>query len=373
MISGELKMHPSEISNISELSLDEASYSVEISPKVEKKSESKLNGLELLYNLTTTDDLMKKIENAELIWGTLIVKGHFVVISAKPNGGKTTLFTHCAKELSEEGYQVLYINVDAAGSEIKSHHEHAKKYQYKVIAPDIHEGRSVEDVTQALEEISSSGKDLSDIVLILDTLKKFVDVIDKRRSKKFYGTLRRMTAKGATIIALAHTNKWDVDDQPIYEGTGDLKADVDELIYLVSVIDTEGNQLVSAIVDKKKSNASNMTFCIEKDTRNVSVMDTFLDTVKILSNQKQYEKDSPIIDWILTKLSNGNKSSFDLQKEGSMEGIGSRSTIKSVLFRYSDESGTVKPYFTKSKGKTKGWTFGIMTESYSKEIYKDNF
>jgi len=65
-------------------------------------------------------------------------------------------------------------------------------------------------------------------VLLLDTVKKFVDVMDKKASSNFMTICRRFTAAGGTIIALAHVNKKKNDDnEGIPAGTSDILDDCD--------------------------------------------------------------------------------------------------------------------------------------------------
>jgi archaellum biogenesis ATPase FlaH len=334
-------------------------YSKQFEPTEVTPTGSKLNILTQLYKLRTTDAMVKDIEEATFIYGSLLVKSHLTVVAAAPNSGKTTIFTYISGVLAAEGYEVIYVNVDASGPEIKTHHEHAQKYGYAVIAPDLHVGTSVLDATKALENLAVSGEDLSNVVLILDTLKKFVDVINKSNAKKFYGTLRSLTTKGATVIMLSHTNKYnDPDGKPIYEGTGDLRADVDELIYLVSGKKEQGGDLfVSATIDKAKSKATNMGFIIDGDSREVSLMGEFIDASEIAKDQKQLLKDRPTITGLVEIIeANGPMSLSELTRYGSKNGLGSREVVRKVLTRYSTGENQI---FTMHAGQTKGVSFSL--------------
>ncbi len=65
-------------------------------------------------------------------------------------------------------------------------------------------------------------------IIILDTLKKFTSLMDKKSSANFGIKIREFISHGGTIIALAHTNKNRSDDgKLIFEGTGDITNDVD--------------------------------------------------------------------------------------------------------------------------------------------------
>jgi hypothetical protein len=60
------------------------------------------------------------------------------------------------------------------------------------------------------------------------------DVMRKEDAKAFYALCRKLTTLGATVILLAHTNKYnDAEGFPVYEGTGDVVSDSDDVFYLI--------------------------------------------------------------------------------------------------------------------------------------------
>ena len=70
---------------------------------------------------------------------------------------------------------------------------------------------------------------LGNIVLIVDTLKKFVELMSKGGARLFFSLMRALTQRGATVILLGHTNKHrGPDGKLVFEGVGDVRADVDE-------------------------------------------------------------------------------------------------------------------------------------------------
>lgn len=126
--------------------------------------------------------------------------------------------------------KIFYINVNAGAGDLKKHHAHAKEHNYKVIAPDACDGKCITDVMEILKKIVDSNAPCDEYVFILDTLKKFIDVISKQ-SKEFYKLLRTLTVRGATICLLGHCNKYKDDEgKNIFEGVDDLRNDVDDMI-----------------------------------------------------------------------------------------------------------------------------------------------
>jgi hypothetical protein len=78
-------------------------------------------------------------------------------------------------------------------------------------------------------------------IIILDTLKKFTSLMDKKSCANFGIKIREFISHGGTIIALAHTNKNRSDDgKLIFEGTGDITNDVD-CYYTIDNNITDGN------------------------------------------------------------------------------------------------------------------------------------
>lgn len=96
-----------------------------------------------------------------------------------------------------------------------------------------------------------------DVVVILDTLKKFVDLMDKGRTSAFTNVIRPFVLKGGTVIALAHTNKHaGKDGKPIYGGVSDIMNDIDCAYTLAPVSDNAGTKVVEFVNTKRRGNVA---------------------------------------------------------------------------------------------------------------------
>lgn len=98
-------------------------------------------------------------------------------------------------------------------------------------------------------------------------------MIDKSKAAEFFKLTRSLSVKGATIILLGHTNKHKDDEgNTVFEGTGDLRNDVDELIYLDCFKnETDGTLEVTTRPDKVRAVLAPRTFIIDlKNGRKVS-------------------------------------------------------------------------------------------------------
>jgi hypothetical protein len=73
----------------------------------------------------------------------------------------------------------------------------------------------------------------------MDTIKKFVNVMEKKESSAFMTTCRNLTSAGGSIIALAHINKNRGEgEKGIPAGTSDVLDDCD-CAYVIDILDKE--------------------------------------------------------------------------------------------------------------------------------------
>jgi hypothetical protein len=153
------------------------------------------------------------------------------------------------------------------------------------------------------------------------------DVINKRAAKSLLGLLRSMTAKGATIILLSHTNKYkDVDGRPIYEGTGDLRSDVDELIYLIPEKQLDGSMTVSTEPDKTRAQIERMTFRISAD-RQVTRMEHFEDVAQRKALRKRMDVDQEAIERITEAIEANRIKQCDIIEFCAEHGVSKRKVV----------------------------------------------
>jgi hypothetical protein len=324
-----------------------------------------------LLSMEVTFDMIEKIQSAKFAWLDLIVQGHMIAICAKPNGGKTTIMVHAAGEMSLAGYQLMYINADASGSDIKEYTEHAIDYGYRLINPDITNG-SAEKVVSELKAIASKEEDFCNSVIILDTLKKFTDMMSKQKAKELYSIFRKLTSKGMTIICLAHTNKYDDrDGKPIYEGVGDLRSDFDELIYLIPIKNPDGTMTVSTLIDKNRSIATDKSFNITAD-REVQVMPIHVDTLAITRERHNLAHDDEVITFILESIKDCSKTVSELHTISQELKAGfSRKRIDNVAKRYCSGSCT-DPKWLSMRAATHGYRYGLISDEYADKLKKDH-
>lgn len=289
--------------------------------------------LDWASGFTITTEEAEEMTDPDFLYPNLIIAGHVIVIAAEPNGGKTTIFVHVAGELSDSGYTVYYVNADTSGGDAKALVRHSHEHGYQLLLPDL-AGRSMDEVITNLAAMNDQPADYSGTVFIFDTLKKMTDVINKSRAKELYKLFRGLSGKGMTIILLAHTNKYkDADGKPIYEGTGDLRSDVDELIYLIPQKHGDGSMTVSTEPDKVRGKFEPITFHISPD-REVTLKEQFVDVLSVRQAEIQREHDQPVIEAITESITTGKFKHLEIREHcKTNHGIGWR-TVESVLARY---------------------------------------
>lgn len=334
-----------------------------------KAINEKLDWRANLNGFSTTEELMQEISDVEFCWMKLLVQGHMSVICSTGNGGKTTIMVKACEDMVKAGYEVYYVNVDASADQLKQYHAHASKHGYNLLAPDLHVGKSANDIVTLLQDMAKADENYAGTILILDTLKKFTTVINKQLVRDFNSMLRSLTAKGMTIICLAHTNKHnDKDGKPIFEGTGDVRNDFDELIYLIPANNGDGSIVVSTDIDKiRASGMLNYTFDISKD-RQVTIRDRFEDTVPLHQMQVAMERDGAVIDFVFDSIKLTSKSIEEIFSEAKNQGMGfSRDKIRRVVAYYSS-ARSEKPLWNAIPTGRNGSRYELIPHSNMNEV-----
>ena len=174
--------------------------------------------------------------------GTLVLMGQATVLYAAPNTGKTLIFLWLLIEAIRQGRveptRVFYVNVDDSLNGLVQKLKLAETYGFHMLA-EGYEGFQARNLPYLLDELTERGQ-AHGVVIVLDTLKKFTDLMDKRTSTEFGKVIRRFVLRGGTCVLLAHTNKRPgADGRPIYAGTSDIVEDVD-CAYTLRVISEPG-------------------------------------------------------------------------------------------------------------------------------------
>ncbi|WP_372779398.1 hypothetical protein [Litorivivens sp.] len=302
-----------------------------VSTRIEETIESR----QVLSKFAVKRDHIQHLENQRFVFDNLLYEGQITVICAEPNGGKTTVMNWICSQV-DEGYQITYLNEDCSGAELKTYQEYAEVRGFELCNLDIR-GVTPDQFMGSLGSLSS----LKGHVFVLDTLKKFVDVMNKAKVSQFYSLLRRLCNKGATFVLLAHTTKYkDAEGLPKFDGVGDVMNDCDTLIYFLPVKHEDGSMTVSTLPAKTRGIMEPLTFTIDK-FREVSLTD-YVDT----REHRRRQVDHEAIKVIAEAISSGCSNQSEILKFSAGRGVGRRVALR-VLADY--EEGAA-PLWKKARG-----------------------
>ncbi len=188
-------------------------------------------------------EMEKQMLEDRFILGRMAIFGQSSAFYAKPNTGKTLIVMKLISEAIASGEingnDVFYVNADDTYKGILYKTKIAEKYKFHIVAPS-HKGANGEIfksdklvvyLKSMIETDQAKGK-----IFILDTVKKFTDLMSKKNCSNFGEAVRQFVSHGGSVIMLAHANKHRDDDQKIvYSGTADLVDDAD-CAYTIDVI-----------------------------------------------------------------------------------------------------------------------------------------
>ena len=210
-----------------------------------QKVEREPKALDRLRHLSVTNritEMEANLQNEEYIFPDLALSGQIALFYAWPNTGKTIFFLKFIRDAISDGRvkaeDVFYINADDSYKGLFTKAKLAKEIGFVMISPS-EAGVSHQDILTMLVEISADD-DASGKVILLDTLKKFADMMSKSSQADLYETLRRFITKGGTVILAGHANKHkNGEGKLVYEGTSDTMNDVDCVYSMYRMTDAQ--------------------------------------------------------------------------------------------------------------------------------------
>ncbi|MFM9917851.1 MAG: hypothetical protein ACKVOX_18770 [Rhizobacter sp.] len=282
-----------------------------------------------------TDAQVQTMKETRLIWRGIVAMSHLSVWSAPGNGGKTSLAKFAAGELAADGFTVLFFQEDASAGDLPGLHQHAKDCGYSLLNSTL-ANQAPEDQIEVLRDLVSSAADLSEYVMFFDTLKKYTDLMSKSGAREFFKMMRSLTQRGATVVLLGHTNKHkDTSGKLIFEGVGDVRNDVDELLY-IEATDKDAGGIVTLTIkpDKVRCVVTEASFTLDTKTMQVTACDSVVDVASILEHKRRQKEDPPVIEAIRTALARGGMTITALVDTVTKQGF-NRRQVRDVVDRYS--------------------------------------
>ncbi len=210
-------------------------------PKVEKEEDDEDELEDWEESLLVTDELIREIDDEVPIVDKLVYEKNITTIVSKPGTGKTTILMHLLPEMTSRGFDVYYLHGDVSSADLRIGLDRVKTANdagpgvAKYLAPMQFQGVNMRAVRKLMERDVKKGRSLEKRVYVVDTLKQMCDMMSKNDTAQFFQLCRKLTTLGATVVLLGHANKWnDSEGWPKYEGTGDVEADSDRLLYFIA-------------------------------------------------------------------------------------------------------------------------------------------
>jgi hypothetical protein len=314
---------------------------VALARAVTKKAEAPpADPLTALSRWIVTDEQVQEMKSTRMIWRDMIAASHLSVWSAPGNGGKTTIARLAAGELASM-YTVLFFQEDASAGDLPALHQHAKDHGYHMLNSTLADSCPEEQI-DVLHDLVRGGAPLDRFVMFFDTLKKFTDLMSKGGAREFFKLMRALTQRGATVVLLGHTNKHrSVDGKVIFEGVGDVRNDVDELIY-IEATDKDASGLVTLTMrpDKVRCAVRETTFQLDTKTMKVSALNQVVDVAAMLEAKRRYEEDKPVIELVRQLLKDAGLNYTVLVERLAHAAGKSRNAVSRVVDRYLSQDPT---------------------------------
>jgi hypothetical protein len=310
--------------------------------------------------------------------------GQLTVIYAKPNAGKTLTTIYMLKESIKasriKGKDVFYINADDSGNGLTAKGEIAAQYGFGMLAPSYKGFESdhlVKHLKQMIVEDTARGK-----IVVLDTLKKFTDLMHKTKASEFMKVAREFTLKGGTLIMLAHANKnRGADGKIVAGGTSDIGDDGDCVYLLDEVSKTATTKTVIFENAKKRgNNLQELSFSYALSSENYGELlesvktldfDTIQQTKKEFATNAQREKDKHAIDAITEAINQGNHKQLDVLKYAMKTwGISQRQS-RNVLDEYTGEKISSSSLWRVQVGEKNSKTYYLLSNENAVSHYEN--
>jgi hypothetical protein len=292
----------------------------------------------------SVEDLERQTKEERPLLGNIALMAQATVIYAKPNTGKTLLALHLIIEGIQTGLiepsKLIYLNMDDHATGLLEKAQLASDFGFHMLA-DGHKGFEAKTFAVAMSKMIETGT-ASGTVVILDTLKKFVDTMHKGKTRDFTRAIRKFVLRGGTVVALSHTNKKPgVDGKPVYAGTSDVVDDFDCAVYLSEVPDGGTAKVVEFTNFKRRGNvaltaaytySATPGICYSELLLSVKQVDAdFLEPLKQAAEQRC---DAEMIGVISKCIREGFNSKMLLIKESSQRSKTSMKAAQAVIEKY---------------------------------------
>ena len=191
--------------------------------------------------------------------GDLCLSGQATVFYAAPNVGKTLITLRLVGDAVAKGIinpgNIYYVNADDSSAGFATKMRLMDDLGVHTLAPGL-KGLKTENLINLLSEVAEKDK-ARGALIILDTVKKFVSLMDKNKASAFTQACRQVVMSGGTILGLAHTTKSpNANGSQRYAGTTDMVDDFDAAYTIAPVegVSVVGEKVVLFEAIKRRGN-----------------------------------------------------------------------------------------------------------------------
>lgn len=285
------------------------------------------------------------------VLGPIALGGQCTAIFAQPNAGKTLMTLYFVRESLSQGRidprDVFYVNCDDSASGLYEKLQFAEDLGFEMLAPH-HEGFSVETLKSLMAEMCETGQ-AKGTILILDTLKKFTDVMNKSESAAFGDLCRGFSMKGGTVIALGHVTKHrDARGDVVPTGTTDITDDFDCTWTLDAKPNGAGRSIATFKNKKRRGNVPDFAAYSYSKDGSLSYFDRLDSVLEEEVGLDEYEIETPprksndeiVIPVIVELIGDGYSSKTDLKtKCAEITKVG-QAKVGQIIDKYTGEDPT---------------------------------
>ncbi len=295
----------------------------------------------------SAEEFERRAADTKPLLGDVCMAGQATILYAPPNAGKTLISLRLTVDAVADGRiaanDVYYVNADDGSRGLAEKLRIMDDLGAHTLVPGFN-GFAARDLIELLRAAASRDAAAGSLVII-DTLKKFTDLMDKKHSRDFGDACRQYVMRSGSVVALAHTTKSpNADGSLRYGGTTDFVEDFDAA-YVITPLKAEadaGEKVVQFDLQKRRGdNPDTVGYAyaaepgVSYDQRLASVRPvdpTQLDAFRRLS---QRVDDGVIVDAIRERIkAGGGEGKMVLARAaGKLCGASERAAI-AVLERY---------------------------------------
>lgn len=298
-------------------------------------------------------ELEKNATEQKPLLGSVCLTGQATVWFGRYGTGKSLIFNHLLIEAIQdrrvEGERVIIINADDDSAGLAQKVRLFQDYGVHVLAPGF-QGFRASMLTGQLTEMTAFDA-ASGVVVVLDTFKKFVDVMEKRGMRAFNIVIREFVLQGGTVLALAHTNKRPgPDGKPIPEGTADALSDFDCSFLLDTVKEDKdtGEVIIEFAKVKSRGPVALKEYYLYDPDPQLSYIERLASVRKVDPKDEKYASrleppsdDDVVIERIEGCMEHGVVTKMDIVRTAAVAAGVSRRTALRVLEQYTGDDPDV--------------------------------